>query len=200
MGDAAPFISAGAGVLGAGISAIGAIGAGNASSQAAQANAAASYYQSQVAQNNKQIALQNAENAAQVGVEQTARKSMENAAKMGLVRTGIAASGVAANTGSAKNVQVGQRELGQLDAETVLSNAQQKVYGYKVQAANFQDQANLDIAGGQRQSNEAAYDSTAGYLKGASTLLSSASLLPAGLFTGGGGGTDTPPAQQTGGI
>jgi hypothetical protein len=190
MGLAA--VGAVAAVVSTAVSVVGAIQQGNAASAAAQANAQQAAYQAQIARNNQIIANQQAEHETEVGQEQAARKSQEGAAKQALTRAGLAASGVDVNTGSAKDVQVSERELNKLDAETVLSNAQEKAYGYRSQAANFGAQAGQYALQGGRYSNEAGYDTTAGYLKAWGTLASAASVIPWNKFGGqttGAGGT-----------
>lgn len=177
-----PVLSAAGSVLGA----VGSIAGGQAGAGAAGANAQMMEYQAQIARNNAIIANQMAEHEAQVGMEQAGRKSMEGAAQGGAIKAGFAASGIDPNTGSAARVGVSQRELNKLDVETVLSNAQQKVYGYRAQAANFGAQAGLDTMQENRLWGEVPSDITGGWLRGASSLLSGASSLP---FGGGGGFT-----------
>lgn len=181
MGFASTALSAGSSILGA----VGAINQGSAAASAAGQNARMSEYQAQVARNNKIIAEQNAEHEAQVGMEQAGRKSMEGAATGAKIKVGIASSGIDPNTGSAARVQESQREINKLDTETVLNNSQQKVYGYRAQAANFDAQAGLDTLQENLQWNQVSPDITGGYLKAGATLLSGASS-----FSGfGGGGT-----------
>ena len=60
----------------------------------------------------------------------------------------MAANGVDVNTGSAVGVEAGERETSNLDAETVLNNAELTAYGYTTQASNFNAQAQQDVIGG----------------------------------------------------
>ncbi len=196
-------VSAGAAVGGLALSAYGQAKSGKAGADAANANAQAAQYQAQVARNNQIIAEQQAETETQVGVEQAARKSQEGAAKQAQTKAAIGASGVDVNTGSAKNVQVSERELNNLDTETVLSNAQLRAYGYRAQAANYGAQAGLYGLQGGRLTNEAGYDQTAGYLKAGGTLLSGASVIPTKWFSGDttqSGGLGASGADVPGGI
>jgi hypothetical protein len=78
--------------IGAVASAGGALYSGIATSQAAN-------YQSQVAKNNAQIANQNATRAIAAGQQQTATKSLQNAAQFGALKTGLAANNVDVNSG-----------------------------------------------------------------------------------------------------
>ncbi len=118
-------------------------------------------YQGQVGRNNAIIATQNADYARAAGSEQAAISSMKGAAKGAAIKTSQAANGIDVNTGSAVDVQASQRMTDQLDAETVLNNAELQAYGYTTQATNFQAQAQQD--------------ETAGFYGAASGLLGSAS-------------------------
>jgi DNA-binding helix-hairpin-helix protein with protein kinase domain len=148
-------------VAAAGVSAVGAVEGGIASKNAAD-------YQAQVAANNSQIANQNATYAMESGEAQAANQSRKGAANLGQIKVKQAASGVDVNSGSAVDVQAGQRETNQLDTETVLNNSELQAYGYRTQSTNFQAQSGLDTMQGE-QAEEA------GYLKAGGDLLSGAS-------------------------
>lgn len=124
------------GVVGAGVSALGTIEQG-------QATANAANYQAEVANNDAVIAQQNATYAEKAGAAQTQQESMKNAAVAGSIKAGLAANGVDVNTGSASDVELSQRETGQLDTETTNNNALLTAYGYRTQATNFTAQAGL---------------------------------------------------------
>ena len=130
LAAAAPIL----GLVGAGASAFGSIEAGN--------------YSGEVASNNATIATQNAEYAREAGQEQAAITSRKGAAQGAAIKTGLAANGVDVNTGSAVGVEAGERETSNLDAETVLNNAELTAYGYTTQASNFNAQAQQDVIGG----------------------------------------------------
>lgn len=167
-----------AGAVGAGASAFGAIEGG-------QATANAAYYAAQVAKNNQTIANQNADYAIAAGQEKAATRSLKTAATVGAVKAGQAAKGVDVNTGSAVDVQVGAREAGHLDAETVLNNSELQAYGYRAQGVNYGAQGELDTLKGDQAI-------TGSELSAAGGLLSSAASLGtkwASLGTSGGGGS-----------
>jgi hypothetical protein len=105
-------------------------------------------YSAQVARNNATIASQNAQYAREAGQEQAAVESMKGAAQLGKIKAGQAASGIDVNSGSAVDVQAGQRAENQLDTETVLNNAELSAYGYTTQQQNFETQADQDETGG----------------------------------------------------
>ena len=89
-------------------------------------------------------------------------------------------------------MQVGAREAGELNAETVLSNEQLAAYGYRSQATGYTAEAGL-------KSNEAEGDVTSGFLKAGGGLLSSASSLPGG-WGGGGGSVNVPGWNPVAGV
>lgn len=126
-----------AGVIGTGITAAGAIEQG-------QATANMANYQAVVASNNATIANQNANYAIQAGEAQAANTSQKGAAAMGKVKAAQAASGVDVNTGSAADVQQGERQTNQLDTETVLNNSELQAYGYRSAATSYTAQAGLE--------------------------------------------------------
>jgi hypothetical protein len=150
-----------AGLVGAGVSAAGSILGG-----IAQGNAAG--FQAKVAQNNADIANANADYASKAGNAQAAATSLKGAAAGGKLKAAQAANNVDVNTGSPVNVQQSQRELSQLDTETVLNNAELQAYGYRSQATGFEATAGLE-------KEEAEEAPIGGYLSAGGNLLSSAS-------------------------
>jgi hypothetical protein len=124
------------GLIGGIISAVGTIASGIAQKNALE-------YQAQVAQNNAIIAQQNAKYAIEAGQAKTAATSMAMAEQGGAIKAAEAANNVDVNTGSNKAVQISQREVGNLNTKTQLSNAQLTAYGYQSQATNFQAQSGL---------------------------------------------------------
>lgn len=152
-----------AGVAGAGISAAGAVEGG-------QATANAANYNAQVAKNNATIANQNADYVVAAGQEAASNESRKNAAQSGKIKATQAASGVDVNTGSSKDVQVSERETGQLDSETVLNNSELKAYGYRSQATGFEATAGLETAEAEQAPIGADLTAAGGLLGSASSL------------------------------
>lgn len=148
---------------GAAISAIGAITGGIANKNNAN-------YQATVAANNATIAQQNATYAEQAGSVAAENEGRKGAAALGKLKTTQAASGVNVNTGSAVDVQVGERETNQLNTETVMSNAELKAYGYRTQATGFQAESQLDTAKADQAIPGAALSAAGGLLGSASSL------------------------------
>lgn len=153
--------AAGAGLLGAGVSAIGSI-------SQAHATAASDQYQAQVADNNSIIASQNATATQAAGDIAAQNSGLKTRAALGAQTAAIGANGVDVNTGSAAAVRQGTAQTGYLDALTIRSNAARQAYGYETQAVSDVAQADLDRKG-------ASNASTAGDIGAATSLLSGAS-------------------------
>lgn len=102
-----------------------------------------------------------------VQTEATGRK---NAARLGRIKAEQAASGVSVNTGTPVDVQAGQREMGQLDTETVLNNAELHAYGYRTQAMNFEAEAGLEKSKASNALPSAILKATGGLLANAKSL------------------------------
>jgi hypothetical protein len=114
------------------VSAAGAIEAGN--------------YQAQVANNNAKIADQNAAYSRQAGREAADIKSREGAAKEAAIVTALAANNVdTTGPGSARDVEVGAREVSKLDTkQTYQKEGAIPAYGYTIQAQDDRAQAVQD--------------------------------------------------------
>lgn len=166
LAAAAPFLGIAGAAVSAGGSLLGGIAAGNAAS-----------YQAQVAENNAKIAQQNATYALQAGEAKQEQTGLRAAEEGGAIKTALAANNTDVNTGSALDVEQGQREKGQLERETVANNAELQAYGYRSQATGFEAQAGLDEA-------TASEAPIGGALNAAGGLLSSSSAI--GFKWGGG--------------
>jgi hypothetical protein len=163
-----------AGIAGAGISGAGAIEGG-------QATANVANYQAAVASNNAIVENQNAVYALQAGNVAATTQGLKGAQVAGKIKAGQAASNIDVNTGSAKAVQAGQREVSELDTETVVNNADLTAYGYRTKATSDEAQAGLD----ELTATQAPIGADIG---AAGSLLSSASAL-SGKWNQGGGGS-----------
>ena len=141
-------------------SAVGAVKAGSAEASAAK-------YNSEVAAQNAAQQKTNTEIAGQAGAQQAGMSSMKTRNELGAILTNQAASGLDVNSGSPLDVRSSARELGQLDALTVRSNATRSAYGYQVQSASDTGESQLGKA-------EASNDLAGGYVNAGGTLLSSA--------------------------
>lgn len=108
-----------------------------------EAGAEVSDYQAQVARNNAIITQQNADYERAAGEVAAGAKLFETGAVVSKQRAAQGASGVDVNRGSAVDVQASTRQLGALDAATIMHNALRKVYGYGVEKTGFENEATL---------------------------------------------------------
>jgi hypothetical protein len=141
-----------------------------AAQQQAEAQAGSLRYQAQVAKNNQSIAEGLATRATQAGESQVSQKRAQTAAVIGGQLAGQAAGGLDVNKGSAVDVRSSAAELGELDALTIRSNAENTAFGYKTQGLNFGAQAAVNEATAQNAltaGNLNAFTSLAG---GASSI------------------------------
>lgn len=137
--SALAYASIAATVAGAAVSTYGAV-------QNARAQSQAAAYQAQVAQNNATEAQQNARYAIQAGETSAETQGLKNKEELGAVVASEAANNVDVNSGSALDVQVGQRETGLEDVDQIRSNALLNAYGYQTQATSFTAQSTLDTS------------------------------------------------------
>lgn len=121
---------------GAGVGAFGAITGGN-------AQAGMYEYQQGVAKINQQIQKQNADYARATGEVEASVEGAKNRQAVGGIRAVQGASGVDVGSGSATQVQEGQRQQGEFDQAIIRSNAAKKAYGYEVEATQSEAQANI---------------------------------------------------------
>lgn len=163
MAETIAIVSAVAGVVGTGISAIGAY-------NAAQSQAAAARYQAEVARNNATIAAQNATHATEAGATAATDAGLRGRAAVGAVIAQAAGSGIDVNSGSAADAAVGQREISHLNTERVLDNAALQAYGYRTQQTSFQAQAGLLDAQASQASASALPNALGTLLSGASSV------------------------------
>ncbi len=133
--------------------------------QQASAAKAAANYQAQVAAGNQQIATNNANMAAASGEAQAAISEQKTRATVGAEEAAQGSSGVDINSPTATAVRTSQDMTGQLDAQTIRSNAARQAYGYETQSTNFENQSSADTA----QGNNAM---TAGEVGAGGSLLS----------------------------
>ena len=148
--------SAGGGILGA-------VGA----KKQADAQAQSANYQAAVARNNQIIAQRYGEYAISKGRSQAELSNYRTAQVIGTAKATQAASGVDVNTGTPVAVRQSIRDIGELDAATIVNNSLNEAYGYKVKAAGFGAEAQLGTM-------KAKYAEEAGTYAVASSLLGGA--------------------------
>lgn len=118
-----------------------------------QANAAssASKYNASVAAANAKIATDQANSAAE-------QQRIDNYRKLGSIRAGAGASGIAATSGSPMDVLADSYTQGEYDVQSILYNG-------SVRAAGYTNQSSLDTATSKNQTK-------AGYMNASTALLS----------------------------
>lgn len=126
-----------------GLGAIGTLSSAAGEQRQAEAEQAQANYQAQVSANNAIIANQNAEMATAAGNAQAENKGLASAEQIGAIRAAAAAGNVDVNTGTNALVQKSQREVANLDVNTIRSIAAQKAYGYKVAAEQASEQGQV---------------------------------------------------------
>lgn len=125
-------------------------------------------YKAAIARMNIAVAKQNKEWALKSGETEALRSGMKTGFVLGEMKAKQGASGLDVNKGSGALVRASQHKIGLLDQTTIRENAARRAYGFDVQAANLQAEANaFDVA-----SDNAEME---GYLGAASSLLGGAS-------------------------
>lgn len=115
------------------------------------AGAVTAYSQYQTGKYNEAVADNNATLAERQAVDAEERGKIEADEHRERVqriiseqRAGMSASGVEINSGSALDLIVGTREMGELDALRIENNAAREAYGYRSQGMNYKAQGKLD--------------------------------------------------------
>lgn len=152
---------------GTALSAAGSIQQGN----AARAQAS---YQSQVERNNATIAERQAQDAEQRGRVEEQRQRIQNARLAGTQRTAFAGAGVDLGSGSPLDVLMDTRQLGELDALTIRSNAAREAYGFRTQSSNLMAQSALTQRAGQNAQAAGAVGAGSTLLTGTGNLAATA--------------------------
>jgi hypothetical protein len=130
----------------------------------AQANQAA--YQAAVARNNQVLSERAAEDAIQRGGVEESRSRMETARLIGRQRAALAASGQVVDTGSALNITADTAGLGELDAQTIRSNAEREAYNLRIQGSGFGSEATLREMSGRQALTDAKFNMAGTLLSG----------------------------------
>ena len=137
-------------VAGAGSSIMGGIGQQN----QLGAQAASARYQAQVAENNRQIAEQNARYATMAGAGNAQAQDFMTRAQLGQAAAAQGASGIDVGQGSPVEVRRSIGQLGRLKTLEEVQKADVTAYGYRTQGTEFGAQAGLQRM--QAESAEAA--------------------------------------------
>lgn len=115
----------------------GSIAGGAGALQSGSAKAGMYTYQSGVAAANQKIALANADYVREAGEKEALSYGMKARFQQGKIVATQGASGLDVNSGSAQDVQAGQRTVTGMDLATIRENAARKAYGYDVEASKY---------------------------------------------------------------
>lgn len=135
--------------------------------QQAKAAQASANYQSEVAAGNQQIANKNASYAGAEGEAQAGISEQKTRQQEGAILAGQASSGVDVNSPTSTAVRTSQDELGQLDAQTIKSNAAQTAYGFETQSTQYGNTAAAEEAQGENAATAGEIGAGTGLLSGA---------------------------------
>jgi len=100
-------------------------------------------YQAAVARNNATIAKRNAVYAEQQGAKREMEEVYKVRDQLGAARAAQGASGLAVGVGSGADVIASTSGLGLLSIDNVRDVSAREAYGYRVQAGNFENEADL---------------------------------------------------------
>jgi hypothetical protein len=95
---------------------------------------------------------------------------MKNADVVGRIKAAQGANQIDVNTGSAKEVQISQRETGELSSLTAENNALLQAYGYRAAASSYGAEAGLEAGKAVQAPVGAAIGAAGGLLGNASAL------------------------------
>jgi hypothetical protein len=132
MGWFAPVV----GAVGLGMQVIGQVKEAKAQNQALDYNA-------RVAEQNAQLSQMQADDANRRGEEDARRQRAKAAALRSDQRAAFAASGVMVDSTSALDVLEDAARWGEDDAQTLKLNASKEAWGYRLQGANYADEAKM---------------------------------------------------------
>lgn len=133
--------SGGSGILLAGFLQSGAAAAG-AVSQSSALRTQGKYESSQAATNATMAEMQ-AEDARNRGEVAAQDKAKQAGQLLGSQRAGLAAQGVALDSGSAANIQKDTEAMSELDQLTIRNNAAREAFGFKIQSSNYATQGKM---------------------------------------------------------
>ena len=170
-------LAIGLGIAGLVTSAVSQHKAANAQEAAGQALADVSESQAKLQDFNAQVADEQAQDSIQRGAEQESRLRTQIRGTIGAQRNAVAGGNVDVGFGSAVDVQGDAAYLGELDAQTIKTNAMREAWGYQVQAFDMRNQAAIDRKAATNQVAAGQAAGTAANIGAATTLLTGGSSL-----------------------
>lgn len=150
-------------------------------------------YQARVAQENAEIAENNAATERQQGIEEARLQRIKAAQVIGSQKTSMAANGVDVTQGTALDVIEDTAAMGELDALQTRYNYERKALAYEAEANNFQNQGNLDMLAGQNAYSAGLMNGLASGMEG---ITKTADVASKWYGTGSAGSTGSNKAQN----
>lgn len=127
--------------------------------------------QAAMANVNSNLGEQQAQQAIDAGQLEESKSRVATANLKGSQRAAMAANGVALDEGSALSAQTSTDIMGEIDANTIRTNALMQAWGYRTQSSNARAQAMTTAAAGNAINPGSAWTST--LLGGAGTVAAS---------------------------
>lgn len=96
-----------------------------------------------------EVAKYNAKMASKIGNIEAENQSMKTRARIGAIKSNYAGHGVDVNTGTAADVAAAAASMGELDVQTIRSDAARRMFGFKTQADLYEQKADNAYAAGE---------------------------------------------------
>lgn len=119
--------------------------------QTAQTQRAIGRYNAEVAENNAQVAEQQARDANIRGARKADEQRLKTKLMIGKQRASLAAQGVTLDSETSLDILGDTAMFGAMDEETIRTDAAREAWGYQVQATNYRNQGRLDRWTGNMQ-------------------------------------------------
>jgi hypothetical protein len=132
-------------------------------------------YQAGIAQQNQEIAQQNANYALYSGEVQAQQAGMKLRSEIATTKAEQGASNLDVNSGSAVLVRSAEQEVGQENISLIRSDAAKRAYGYTVQSWQYGTQATWDQTAATFDKGAAQMAMISGEISAAGSLLGGAS-------------------------
>ncbi len=133
-------IAAGSAVVGTGAMVAGGVVQANAQSEAASQTEKQALLAEQQAIDNQKLANRSAADVLRIGGVEAGRVRTQASQVVGEQRAAYASSGVDVDSGTAMDVQIAARMIGELDANTIRNNAAREAWGIKTQGRQMRKQ------------------------------------------------------------
>lgn len=130
--------------------------------KASQARSQAALYRAAVARNNQQLAKQYSAMETTAGLLESEKAGLRTRQNLGTAKAIQASSGLDVSSGSAKDVRDSIKDLGDLDAATIRSNASKRAFGYDITATQQGASAELADMESRAETESQGYITKAG--------------------------------------